>query len=640
VSDASVALPLIIELLLIINDGNDVPIGVGVSQVDNERIINLLDTVGTENQSNEWLPIVFFNTCCSAELRAKLADRAIACSCGHPGQPRTEFCVDYSVSLYRRIAAAEFVVETQKEVCEIYRRLFAEAYRQLECEQSLSYEISQCERPEWRNAKLSSKSQRALNQAAKRAARREVRKQLASCLARCCPCCPWQRRTGPRNGQQDRALHSVTSDASVTSDDTSCEPSRSWKTIPFADDAQESKLTTKCCERRFTRKKGAVLAVLAVLLAAAVWFNWLHRTKSTGCDDQPCKNGATCTASGGTHSCACVRGWKGADCSQSTGCDDQPCKNGATCTASGGTHSCACASGWKDVDCSQCDERTMCHGHGNCTASPGGLCNCSRGWNGTHCDMPYSVYIPGTYRCPLDLPVPTAFVWGPTPPGYCQGDCDLRSPLRICDPVLSKVPRYCFNRTRKKYNFNLHPCTTQRVTQLRRPTCKSSGMATCRAPPTESNLCISENELTCFHAPQICEARLEDVEGVHCGPAIGEHRDKKDCDGDKPIAIEYTQKSCDMWKCTVQCAGCYSCETPPGLFAPGKFPDGGDQATCRYKGRSMYIRPSATMPQGCYGAPLVCTATGIKSVVCPPRGRVAPFGAPQYHAEEDQGYSF
>jgi hypothetical protein len=110
----------------------------------------------------------------------------------------------------------------------------------------------------------------------------------------------------------------------------------------------------------------------------------------TGCDSEPCLNGATCTASGGNHACACTGDWKGAACGQGTGCDGEPCQNGATCTASGGNHSCACANGWAGANCSRgtgCDDEP-CQNGATCTPSGNKrICSCSAGWSGDRCDV-------------------------------------------------------------------------------------------------------------------------------------------------------------------------------------------------------------------------------------------------------------
>ena len=58
-------------------------------------------------------------------------------------------------------------------------------------------------------------------------------------------------------------------------------------------------------------------------------------------------------ASGDHTYCACASGWNGADCSHATGCDSNPCKNAATCTASGGDHTCACKAAWTGEDCGE-----------------------------------------------------------------------------------------------------------------------------------------------------------------------------------------------------------------------------------------------------------------------------------------------
>ena len=85
----------------------------------------------------------------------------------------------------------------------------------------------------------------------------------------------------------------------------------------------------------------------------------------------------------GNYTCTCNPGWRNENCSVGTGCDAQPCKNGATCTASGGNYHCACASGWKSTDCSQ-----VCPCQNNGTWIPSGgdhKCACKGGWGGPNC---------------------------------------------------------------------------------------------------------------------------------------------------------------------------------------------------------------------------------------------------------------
>jgi hypothetical protein len=107
----------------------------------------------------------------------------------------------------------------------------------------------------------------------------------------------------------------------------------------------------------------------------------------TGCDDNPCKHGADCTATGGRHTCTCKDGWKNDQtCNDPTGCDGNPCgAHGDQCTATGGRHTCTCKDGWKNDQ--TCNEPTGCDGnpcgaHGDqCTAMGGRYtCTCKGGW--------------------------------------------------------------------------------------------------------------------------------------------------------------------------------------------------------------------------------------------------------------------
>eukprot|EP01046_Picozoa_sp_COSAG06_P058944 COSAG06_NODE_12020_length_1434_cov_1.881648_1_plen_244_part_10 len=80
---------------------------------------------------------------------------------------------------------------------------------------------------------------------------------------------------------------------------------------------------------------------------------------ATGCDSNPCQHG-TCTATGGSHSCACAgTGYSGTNCDHATGCDNSPCKNGGKCTANGGSHSCDCDS--TDYGGANCDHAISCN---------------------------------------------------------------------------------------------------------------------------------------------------------------------------------------------------------------------------------------------------------------------------------------
>ena len=88
---------------------------------------------------------------------------------------------------------------------------------------------------------------------------------------------------------------------------------------------------------------------LRVAAAAALT---VGETRAQGdCDATPCKNGGTCTAAGGSHSCTCASGWSGTACDHATGCDGDPCGSHGTCTATGGSHSCACVSGYTGSTC-------------------------------------------------------------------------------------------------------------------------------------------------------------------------------------------------------------------------------------------------------------------------------------------------
>ncbi|XP_072035205.1 uncharacterized protein [Amphiura filiformis] len=150
----------------------------------------------------------------------------------------------------------------------------------------------------------------------------------------------------------------------------------------------------------------------------------------TNCDQNPCKNGATCDDTGGIFTCLCPAGYEGIIC-ENTPCDSITCENGATCELDGSTALCVCVDGYygnrcqrdrnecasepcqnggmcEDMinsficDCvdqftgdicsinkSECANRMMCQNGGVCErASDGmtGMCVCATGWFGTNCE--------------------------------------------------------------------------------------------------------------------------------------------------------------------------------------------------------------------------------------------------------------
>eukprot|EP01047_Picozoa_sp_COSAG01_P026644 COSAG01_NODE_1724_length_9382_cov_6.435743_1_plen_434_part_00 len=109
-------------------------------------------------------------------------------------------------------------------------------------------------------------------------------------------------------------------------------------------------------KRRRRLVANAVLAAIFLVAAIALIFTWVHGVTEDGCRSRQsirlgCAPNGRCELRGGKPACLCASGWAGDDCARGTGCDDEPCQNGATCTASGGHQSCACAGGWAGDDC-------------------------------------------------------------------------------------------------------------------------------------------------------------------------------------------------------------------------------------------------------------------------------------------------
>lgn len=61
---------------------------------------------------------------------------------------------------------------------------------------------------------------------------------------------------------------------------------------------------------------------------------------STGCDNNPCKNGGNCVADDGEHQCQCASGWTGETCDHATSLDDNPCGAHGRCTVQTVKQSC------------------------------------------------------------------------------------------------------------------------------------------------------------------------------------------------------------------------------------------------------------------------------------------------------------
>ena len=82
------------------------------------------------------------------------------------------------------------------------------------------------------------------------------------------------------------------------------------------------------------------------------------------CYENPCENGATCTAYGvNSYTCSCVAGYTGTNCETDIDeCAAFPCKNGATCTHGLNSYQCACATGFSGTNCESDMDFKQCTG--------------------------------------------------------------------------------------------------------------------------------------------------------------------------------------------------------------------------------------------------------------------------------------
>eukprot|EP01047_Picozoa_sp_COSAG01_P091511 COSAG01_NODE_23096_length_828_cov_1.462277_1_plen_156_part_10 len=107
--------------------------------------------------------------------------------------------------------------------------------------------------------------------------------------------------------------------------------------------------TTSGAHQGCCRKRQLLLAIIGTVLAVGALTGVLvgvitaNNNACPTASDAGCGPHGRCELINGKPACFCAGGWAGDDCTRGTGCDDEPCKNGATCTASGGNHSCACA---------------------------------------------------------------------------------------------------------------------------------------------------------------------------------------------------------------------------------------------------------------------------------------------------------
>nr|DBA26911.1 TPA: hypothetical protein GDO54_011108 [Pyxicephalus adspersus] len=108
---------------------------------------------------------------------------------------------------------------------------------------------------------------------------------------------------------------------------------------------------------------------------------------------KPCKNGATCTNTGqGSYTCSCRPGYTGPNCEiEINECDNNPCKNGGSCTDLENSYSCSCPPGFYGKNCElsamTCADGP-CFNGGRCTDNPGGgySCLCPVAYSGFNCE--------------------------------------------------------------------------------------------------------------------------------------------------------------------------------------------------------------------------------------------------------------
>ncbi|RXM93218.1 Delta-like protein D, partial [Acipenser ruthenus] len=108
---------------------------------------------------------------------------------------------------------------------------------------------------------------------------------------------------------------------------------------------------------------------------------------------KPCMNGATCTNTGqGSYTCSCSPGYTGASCEiEVNECDDNPCRNGGSCTDLENSFTCTCPPGFYGKNCElsamTCADGP-CFNGGRCSDNPEGgyVCRCPVGYSGFNCE--------------------------------------------------------------------------------------------------------------------------------------------------------------------------------------------------------------------------------------------------------------
>lgn len=105
-----------------------------------------------------------------------------------------------------------------------------------------------------------------------------------------------------------------------------------------------------------------------------------------------CANGAECTNTHGSFSCACPAGWGGDRCDEDIDecASEGACMNGGVCTNTEGSFMCECDAFWRgsicDEDINECAEANPCVDSGCINIQGGYECLCEGGKGGQHCD--------------------------------------------------------------------------------------------------------------------------------------------------------------------------------------------------------------------------------------------------------------
>nr|CAD7409649.1 unnamed protein product [Timema poppensis] len=125
------------------------------------------------------------------------------------------------------------------------------------------------------------------------------------------------------------------------------------------------------------------------------------------CATHPCLNGGTCKIilvcdscfvyvvqdnGNSSYRCECPKGWHGPHCETSAQtCDDQPCRNSATCLDNPVGYTCQCPPGYTGVDCEhEVDDCAPgpCRNNASCVDKVNGYkCVCLTGFSGTDCEV-------------------------------------------------------------------------------------------------------------------------------------------------------------------------------------------------------------------------------------------------------------